>query len=197
MNHIVLLNKIKVVLAENCEGTSPFEGLDCPEGLTLLQICDELYDESPDDIELLLNLETQSFYYDTEKSTWKMFPKLVDAINRDMPIRKMVMKQVWDNTDISKFLSYSDYNQLLYLRKIDFEPILERCIKIGSCNPETLRLSEEEIWNTIVFSSDKEFDVRLSFMRMDAPSILNDTSKFLTTIRTYAFDQNLIDSEED
>lgn len=197
MNHIVLLNKIKVLLAENCEGTMPFEGLDGPIGLSLSQICDELYNEDPDDIELLLNLETQTFYYDHKKDTWKMFPKFVDAITQDMQTRKMLMKQIWNNTNISKFVSYSDYYQILYLRKVDFEPTLERCIKIGSCDPKILRLPEDEIWNTIIFSSDKEFDARFRLMRMDTPSILQDLNIFLITLRACASAQNPINNDDD
>lgn len=197
MNHIVLLNKIKVLLAENCEGTLPFEGLDGPIGLSLSQICDELYDEDSDDIEFLLNLETQTFYYDHKIKTWKMFPKIVDAITRDMRTRKMMIKQVWNNTNISKFVSYSDFYQILYLRKVDFEPTLERCIKIGSCDPKTLRLPEDEIWNTIIFASDKEFDARFNLMRMNAPSILQDLNIFLITLRACASAENPIENDED
>ena len=197
MNHIVLLNKIKILLAENCEGTTPFQGLDCPIGLSLSQICDELEEESPEDIELLLNLETQTFYYDHKKKTWKIFSKVVDTINKDVQTRKMLMKEVWSSTNISKFISYSDYYQILFLRKVDFEPILERCIKIGICNPEILRLPPEEIWNTIIFSSDKEFDVRFNFMKMNAPSILGKLDAFHTTLLAYAFVQNPIENDDD
>lgn len=197
MNHIVLLNKIKVLLAENCEGTTPFKGLDCPKGLSLSQICSELEEESQDDIELLLKLETQTFYFDHKESKWKMYPKFVNAIDKDIRSRKMLMKQVWNNTNISKFVSYSDYYQILFLRKIDFEPVLERCIKIGGCNPEILRLPSDEIWNTIILSSDKEFDVRFSFMKMNAPSILGDLNIFLITLLAYTSAQNQKENYED
>ena len=197
MSHIVLLNKIKALLAENCEGTTPFDGLDYPIGLTLAQICREFDDINQEEVEFLLNLETQTFYFDRKMSRWKIFPKIVDLIIADIHEREKLMKQVWKNTNISKFVSYDDYYQLLYLRKVDFTSVIDRCKKIGSCNPEILRLPSDEIWNSILFASDKEFNVRFSLMQMNVPSFLKDLDKFKIALSAYAFVQNPIQDKND
>lgn len=184
--HTILLNKIKILLAENCKGTGNWSGLGSPKGLTFTQICRELYDEDKNEIEMLLKLESQTFGYNVNTSCWLMFPEIVDTVKSQINDRKSKMAKVWDNTNLSHFISYTSYKKILFFEKAKFENILNRCKEIGNCDYDKLQLPSDEIWNIILFSSDKEFQFRLGFMKTSAPPVLDNSDIFYSILSACA-----------
>lgn len=201
MEHVVLLNKIKTLLAENCEGTVESDGLDTPIGLSLKYISDELEVDS-EKVEFFLRLESQAFYFDEKLGHWKMYPSHVDAINKDKKRRAAQMRNVWKNTNISNFVAHDDFFEILCYERHHFRTILWRCEKIGKCDPEILKLPTHEIWNIIKFASDGEFLSRAYFMRQDMPDVLKSAESFNLAMSAYAQErrsvqyQNLVSFEE-
>ena len=92
---IVLLNKIKYVLSENCLGTAPWQGLDKPCGLSLELICRKLPQYNEESIEALLKLGTQTFYFDAKTTYWIMFPDIVDSIKQAVAERNLRMSKLY------------------------------------------------------------------------------------------------------
>lgn len=192
----VLLNRIKILLAENCLGTGTWKGLGSPKGLTFTQICRELHDEDKKEIEMLLKLESQTFGYNYNTSCWLMFPEIVDAVNDNVHERKSKMSEVWDNTNISHFISYSSFKKILFFEKTKFENILNRCKEIGYCDYNKLQLPSNEIWNMILFSSDKEFKFRLGFMQNPAPPVLDNSDIFYGILSACAIAGSKLNNNE-
>ena len=163
---IVLLNEIKYVLSENCMGTATWNGLGHPPcGLTLEEICHKLPLYSNENIKSLLELETQTFYFNNQNSCWVMFPKIVDTIKHEVKERKYRMSKLYNDKQLSRFISYDSYKSILLFRKEDFNEILCRCEEIAECDSKNVHLSATEIWNIILNTSDNEFYKRVKIMK--------------------------------
>ena len=185
MEHVVLVNKIKKLLAENCEVKKDVGTLDNYCGLALQDISDALGVEQ-EKVELFLKLESQSFYLDIGAERWKMYPSVLDAIQRDIKLRMAQMNRVWENTNISKFVDYDDFYDVLCCERAHFKLIIKRCERIGKCDPTVLKLPKQDIWNIIKYASVGEFGLRAYFMQQDLPKILEDEDSFNHAMRSYA-----------
>ena len=193
MNHIVFVNKLKKLMAENCEGMKKNNGLDSPCGLTLQYISDELEVEQ-ETVELLLKLESQVFYFDCKTARWKMYPSVVDTIIYDSERRMVQMRRVWESTNISEYVAYDDFFDILCCERTHFKSILSRCEKIGKCDPNVLKLPPQEVWNIIKFASVGEFALRAYFMQQDLPDILKDADSFNSAMSAYAQKRHSLDT---
>lgn len=163
---IVLLNEIKNFLSQTCEGAIPWAGLGKkPHGSTLNEICDKLYFAKKEDIERLLTLETQTFYFNRENLCWIMYPEIVDSVKKDISNRRNRMIELYNSNKLSRFISSDSYKKILLFRIEDFNRILERCEKIAECDSNKIHLPPTEIWDMILYSSDKEFSKRISIMK--------------------------------
>ena len=170
---IVLLNKIKYVLSENCLGTAPWQGLDKPCGLPLELIYRKLPQYSEESIEALLKLETQTFYFDAKTTYWIMFPDIVDSIKQAVAERNLRMSKLYNEKQLSRFISHDSYKEILLLRQCDFDEILRRCEKLSECDSSKVHLPASELWNVVLYASDEEFSVRLKWMK--SATIKNST----------------------
>ena len=163
---IVLSNKIKYVLSQSCLGTTPWQGLGKPPcGLPLESICRQLPQYSEKSVEALLKLETQTFYFNAQTTRWVMFPDIVDSVKQVVAERKLRMSKLYNEKQLSRFISYDSYKEILLLRQCDFDEILRRCEKLSECNSSKVHLPASELWDMVLYTSDEEFSERLKWMK--------------------------------